>query len=52
LNKSRYQKKEKDRDSNRVCGKNEKDPRESRNSTEKSLEKDEVASVRMTGQSP
>jgi len=52
LNKSRYQKKGKNRNSNRVCGKNEKDPRESRNSIEKSLEEDKVASVRMTGQSP
>ena len=51
MNKSRYQKKEKNRDSDRVCGKNEKDPRESRNSIEKSLEKDKVASVRMTRQS-
>ena len=51
MNKSRYQKKEKDRDNNRICGKNEKDPRESRNNIEKSLE-EEVASVRMTGKSP
>jgi len=44
VNGSRYQKKCKGKDSNRVCRENEKDARGNRSSIEESLGRDEVAS--------
>ena len=44
VDRKKYQKKEKDRDSNRVCEENKKNTRRSRSSIEKSLERDKVAS--------
>jgi len=44
VDRSRYQKKEKDKNSNRVCGENKKDTERIRSSTEKNLREDKVAS--------